>query len=102
MPTLPNDEKSELAWRKVMQEPLPLYFNKDGTRVDREGFDKRSMSRQQSRERVRSIETIQDQSRMNSIVEQQFSERQSQPTEAVNRSQNDAILERSSHPVQVV
>ena len=58
MPTLPNDEKSELAWRKVMQEPLPLYFNKDGTRVDREGFDKRSMSRQQSRERVRSIETI--------------------------------------------
>lgn len=32
-PTIPNEEKYEEEWRKAMQEPLPLYFNPDGTRT---------------------------------------------------------------------
>lgn len=34
MPLIPNEEKYENEWRKAMQEPLPLYWNLDGTRVN--------------------------------------------------------------------
>jgi hypothetical protein len=29
----PDKSKFDQEWRKVMQEPLPLYFNRDGSRT---------------------------------------------------------------------
>ena len=34
MPIIANDEKIENEWRKTMEEPLPVYFNPDGTRTE--------------------------------------------------------------------
>ena len=34
LPVVPNEEKYEGMWRQAMQEPLPLYFNPDGTRAN--------------------------------------------------------------------
>ena len=34
MPIIANDEKIEKEWRKTMEEPLPVYFNPDGTRTE--------------------------------------------------------------------
>ena len=31
---MPNEEKYEGMWREAMQEPMPLYFNPDGTRTN--------------------------------------------------------------------
>ena len=30
---IPHEEKYEEEWRKAMQEPLPIYWNPDGTRA---------------------------------------------------------------------
>ena len=32
--TIPNEDKFDQAWRKAMREPMPIYFNPDGTRTD--------------------------------------------------------------------
>ena len=34
LPVVPDEEKYEGMWRQAMQEPLPLYFNPDGTRTN--------------------------------------------------------------------
>lgn len=34
MPIIANEEKIEKEWRKTMDEPLPVYFNPDGTRTE--------------------------------------------------------------------
>ena len=31
---MPNEEKYEGMWRQAMEEPMPLYFNPDGTRTN--------------------------------------------------------------------
>ena len=34
LPVITNEEKYESLWRQAMQEPMPLYFNPDGTRTN--------------------------------------------------------------------